>query len=435
MPKERKILLVIICLAVILRVAAALYMGDKIEVLPGIYDQVSYSKLAENVAAGRGFSFETDWWPATRAGEPTAHWSFLFTIYLAAVYKLVGYHPLAARLLQVVAAGILMPWLTFRLGARMGNMLIGLMAAAISAVYIYFVYYAAALMTETFFFLAVLGALNLLIDLVEKPSLRKALGLGLTMGCAVLLRQLFLLVIPFLLAWICWRGRKVLSLRYLVMTVGIVLLMILPWTVRNYLVFHQFVLLNTNAGYAFFWANHPVQGTNFQSILGDEYPSYQELIPPELLSLSEAALDKELMKRGIQFVLADPIRYILLSVNRLKDYFLFWPKADSGLLSNISRVGSFGIFLPFMLYGLVISFSKTRLDALSIVGKEKRPVLFLLYMYILIYSGIHLLSWSYVRYRLPVDAVLVIFAALGIYDLLWRWPLARRWMVDLIEQS
>ena len=27
-----------------------------------------------------GFTFATDWWPATRVGEPTAHWSFLYTI-------------------------------------------------------------------------------------------------------------------------------------------------------------------------------------------------------------------------------------------------------------------------------------------------------------------------------------------------------------------
>src|SRR3974377_1927018 len=107
-------------------------------------------------------------------------------------------------------------------------------------------------------------------------------------------------------------------------------LLILPWTARNYRVFHQFVLLNTNAGYVFFWANHPIQGTNFKSVLGEGDPSYQDLIPKELLPLDEAALEKALMSRGIAFVSAEPGRYVLLSLSRVKDYFLFWPKADSG---------------------------------------------------------------------------------------------------------
>ena len=44
----------------------------------------------------------------------------------------------------------------------------------------------------------------------------------------------------------------------------------------------------------------------------------------------------------------------------------------------------------------------------------------LLYAFILVYTGAHLLTWAYVRYRLPVDTVLVIFAAIGLYDLYGR---------------
>jgi len=70
------------------------------------------------------------------------------------------------------------------------------------------------------------------------------------------------------------------------------------------------------------------------------------------------------MKLGIQFVLDDPVRYVLLSTSRLKDFFLFWPQSQSGLLSNLSRVGSFGIFLPFMVYGLVLALWPGRLEKL-----------------------------------------------------------------------
>src|SRR3990172_6649680 len=107
---SRRWLIIIILVAISLRVVAALYLGDQVIPLPGTYDQVSYDRLAQRVLDGYGFTFDKLWWPFTRAGEPTGHRSYLYTLYLAAVYALVGYHPLAARLIQAILAGVLMPW-------------------------------------------------------------------------------------------------------------------------------------------------------------------------------------------------------------------------------------------------------------------------------------------------------------------------------------
>lgn len=117
--KWRRAFLALLALGLLLRVAAAVYMGDKVVPLPGIWDQVSYDRLAWRVVTGHGLSFEQAGWPFTRAGEPTAHWSFLYTGYLAAVYAAVGHHPLAARLLQALLTAVLGPWLAWRLGNRL----------------------------------------------------------------------------------------------------------------------------------------------------------------------------------------------------------------------------------------------------------------------------------------------------------------------------
>jgi hypothetical protein len=118
--------------------------------------------------------------------------------------------------------------------------------------------------------------------------------------------------------------------------------------------FHQFVLLNTNAGFAFYWANHPIHGTNFIVLLPPETP-YTSLIPPELHSLDEAAMEKALMQRAVQFVIDDPVRILLLSISRIKDQFNFWPSPKSDLMSSLSRLFSFGILLPFMIYGIIVA--------------------------------------------------------------------------------
>ena len=168
--KDRFWLTIIILVAVLLRVAAAFYLGDHVVDLPGTQDQVSYNMLSERVINGHGFTVAEAWWPATKAGEPTAHWSYLYTLYLAAVYSLFGHHPLIARLIQAVLAGILMPWLAFRLGRRYFGSRIGLIAAGLTAVYIYFVYYSATLMTETFYIIANLWTVDVAGQLGHAPE-------------------------------------------------------------------------------------------------------------------------------------------------------------------------------------------------------------------------------------------------------------------------
>jgi len=212
-----------------------------------------------------------------------------------------------------------------------------------------------------------------------------------------------LLFVPFLFVWLWWAGRGRVRWWQFFLPVVVVGLLILPWTVRNYLAFDRLVLLNTNAGFAFFWGNHPVHGTHFIPVLTEADPSYQSLIPLELRGLDEAALDQALLRLGMGFVIAEPGRYLLLSLSRAKAYFTFWPSPASGLVSNLSRVFSFGLCLPLMAYGLVRSLPRWRVCSL-------------LYLFVGVYTLIHLLSWALIRYRLPVDAVLLVFAGLAVVD-------------------
>jgi hypothetical protein len=444
--RSSQLLVAILLLSVVLRVAVAIYLGDQVEILPGTYDQISYDTLAQRLVAGHGFTFATEWWPVTRAGEPTAHWSFLYTLYLTAVYWLFSPHPLAARLIQAVLAGILMPLLTYRIGRRVFEERVGLVAAGLTAIYAYFVYYNAALMTESFCIITILWTLDVALRIGKSANQRMGIRanrewieLGVALGMAALLRQVILLLMPFLFAWLWWAVRKsqvtgrrsqvarladrqaIRNSQFaicLLTTVAVIAILILPWTVRNYRAFGRFVLLNTNAGYALFWANHPIYGTQFKSILPSEMGSYQALIPPELRHLDEAALDQALLKRGLQFVVDDPGRYVLLSLSRIKSYFKFWPSAESPFISNVSRVLSFGLFLPFMAYGLVLSIVRGPLSKQS--SGLRTSDLGLLYLFIVVYTLIHLLSWALIRYRLPVDAILIVFAAVAIVDLTAR---------------
>ena len=73
--KSKRLLTLILVVAVLIRIVVALYMGDKVTVLPGIQDQVSYDALARSLLDGRGYSFTKNWYPFTPANTPTAHTS------------------------------------------------------------------------------------------------------------------------------------------------------------------------------------------------------------------------------------------------------------------------------------------------------------------------------------------------------------------------
>ena len=456
----------VVMVGLALRLAVALYMGEEVIILPGISDQVSYHTLATRVAQGAGFTFPTQWWPVTAPDTYTAFWSYLYTFYLTVVYAIFGLHPLAARLLQAALVGTLTPWLAYRLARRVFDekseglgrcftspqslklpfgLDVPLLAAAWVGFYGYFIYYSAALMTEMFYITGILWALDCAqrIALRSRPSvpnpqsqIRNYLELGLAIGITVLLRQVFLTFVPFLLAWLLWvavqQGRTAglswpRSAWRMAWQAALGLLvtaaLIAPITLWNYHQFGRFVLLNTNAGYAFFWANHPVHGERFVPLFTPDMPTYQELIPEELRSLNEAELDNALMQRGMQFVLDEPLRYLKLCISRLPAHFIFWPLPGSSLASNLTRVGSLGLALPFMLLGTVLwaAGPKDPKGLQKPLGSGWPGVValtlspgFVLQLFAWVYAGVHLLSWAGIRYRLPTDAVLLIFAAWGL---------------------
>ncbi len=417
------ILAVVLALAILARVCVALYLGDAANNPPLLLDQVTYHTLATRLLSGHGYSFPTAWYPFTQSNTPTAHWSFLYPLYLAGIYLISGAHPLSARLVGAILGGILLPLAVYRWAKRLfpANPQVALVSAACAAVYLYFVLYSATLMTETYYICALLWSFDRALAMAEHPTARNGALLGFSLGLATLLRQSILPWAAVLCLWLLWTGKRSLRLRSTFLSLGLALLVlglcILPFTVRNSLVYGQFLLLNSNAGYAMYSAQHPMHGTTFSEFAAAP-------MPPDLLGLTEPEMDRALMRRGVGFVLADPVRYLKLCLSRIPDYFEFWPSADTTLLHNIGRVGSFGLFLPFMLYGLWLARRRSGPGATLSWASFSTTPLALALLFIVFYPLLHILTWASLRYRLPVDALALPFAALALVDL-WTTLRAR----------
>jgi hypothetical protein len=235
------------------------------------------------------------------------------------------------------------------------------------------------------------------LDLAEEPTARRWAVGGLAVSLTSLLRQVFMPMAALFFLYVLWRARLRVKIRDVALAGGIAAALILPWTVRNYLAYDRFLLLNSQVGQTLWNANHPDLGVQF---IGDAmFP-----IPEDLRGANEVDLNNELLRRAIENVAAEPGRFVRLSLSRTANFFRFWPIPSSSLFNNLARTVSFTICLPFMVAGLVISL------------REWRRWL-LLYLFIAAYTFIHIISWTQIRYRMAVDVVLVPFAALAVVTL------------------
>jgi hypothetical protein len=250
------------------------------------------------------------------------------------------------------------------------------------------------------------------LELEQRPSPQRWALLGFALGIAALLRQTVLLFVPFLFAWLYWAARtthhasritfhasRITShasrithhASHFLCPLLIIAALIAPWTVRNYLAYQTFLPLNSNVGFALYWAAHP--------------DSYAAPFPPEVAGLNEAQKSNALLRYTIRhLILEHPGRYLWLSLSQLKEFFQFWPSRQSGLVSNLARVLSFGICLPFMIHGLFLSFRRWRVWTLC-------------YLFLIVHSLVHIFSLADIRYRVPMDPILILFAGLSIVHL------------------
>ena len=382
----------ILAIALILRVAMAVYLGDTVSGLSGAHDEISYSMLGQRYAAGYGMTFPEAWYPWIEANAPQSYYS----------YALFGYHPLAARLIMAVMSTLIV-WMVFLVGRRLFNEKVALLATAITALYAYLIFYGVTLVTETPFTLALLIALYLAVRMRagEMTGFWAWVLLGFVLAVAVLLRMAVIFFIPILLFWLFFAIRKHTSIFMLVIPLVIIGLAVLPLAMRNWQLWHQFLLLEAQFGHVFWNGNHPDH-------LGNFHPFKVFPIPAEVLALkNDVLITNTLLRMGIQNVLADPGNFIMLTLTRLREFFLFWPTEDSTLWANLLRIGSFGIVLPFALYGLVSNLRRFQ---------ELAPI----YLFFVVHTGIYAVTWTMIRYRVPLDPFFILFAAYTLYTLYSR---------------
>jgi len=314
--------IILFVLALAARIAWVLY-SHRMPV--GLHDPVAYDSLALGIVDGRGYVHP---W----LNVPTAYFPPGYPAALAIVYAVFGRSVLWGGMLNaLLGAGTVV--ITYELARRLLDVRVARVAGLLLAFFPNQVFYTGTLLSEVLFtFLLMTGLLILMAEPWPREgiSLRRLALAALFLGAATMVRSIVLIVPVVLLfywLWIFPNRARVLA------QVGVIILVfaaiIVPWTIRNAVTMHAFVLISTNGGDDFCLGNNEAADGRFV-FSGPCYEGYDSNIPKRELEIEGY---REGFRRGMEFIINHPADELGLIFE--KAYFLVYTD-DDGLFANES---------------------------------------------------------------------------------------------------
>lgn len=261
-------------------------------------DAAWYVARGLGIAAGEGYH-EGPW--------PTAFWPVGFPAYLGAIFFIAGPHLMAAKLMNLVlSCGIF--FLTYRIAIRIfDHELTARVALILLTIYPNQIAYTGVLFSEMLAtFLLLLG----IAVFIGNPSYARGFLTGLAFGFGALVKAQ-LLLIPGIM-WLTYAHitRRVPRLVPRLTVMGALLALgmacvVLPWTARNYAVFHHFILISTNGGETFLSGNNP-------QARGDYTPDSPLVAAAHFSVADQVAADKRAYALGLNWIRNNPGRFLEL---------------------------------------------------------------------------------------------------------------------------
>jgi 4-amino-4-deoxy-L-arabinose transferase-like glycosyltransferase len=307
-------------------------------------DSTWYHYSAVSIMEGRGYTLWFRGPPMCREdtavgcdehAPPTAFWNVGYPLILAGLYKVVGPSVLAAKLLNVLLSASTC-LLAYVVGTRVFNRRVGLVGASLLALFPGQIFYSTLVMTETIsaFLLMLFLALVLILTL-ESVSWRSIVLIGFLLGAASLVRgEMALLFLPLIAVWAVAHRSVGKALRYGLVALAAVALVLLPWTVRNWVRLGYPVALSTGSAdnlLAGHWSGADGLGTFAP---GTEVNlKYADVPYPE----HEVRVYKEETRRAVSYALRHPARELELIPKKLFDFYFYYGDSRSLYLVQVFK--------------------------------------------------------------------------------------------------
>lgn len=224
---------------------------------PGNGDPFFYHAQANMLADGVGFG-EPIRWLTERTFVASAIHPPAYTLWLTPS-SLLGARGFVSHKTMAAIAGTLVVVVAALLVRRLAGDRAGVLAAVLVALYPNLWIIDGTMWPEGLYTATIGAALIFAYRWRDEPSLARAAAVGGACGVAILTRGEALLLLPLLCLPLAWAGRDR-APRWLLhgAVMGAVALgVIAPWTIRNFVTFHEPVAVSTNSDEVLYYANCP----------------------------------------------------------------------------------------------------------------------------------------------------------------------------------
>lgn len=424
-PRSRRILLLVLLVGGGLRVAWVAHAG----VAPHFAgDPEAYLLQGETLARGKGYTnplidIENEIRKRAHqpplARQPSSFYPPGYPVFIAGVAWVVWHSPIAdgsvVRAVGYAQAilGVLTILLVFALARRVFGARIGLVAAAIVAVYPNLITTTATLQLETVFIALSLATLLVLLPAATgaDPRVRRLVAGGAMTGVVALVRPtiallLFAFLVTRLLARRPWRETLAAFATVAVAMVAVVV----PWTIRNAVELHAFVPISTGIGPAL------CMSRNVEATGGLDTGILERRCKPAHLPASTAKADGVVntyaTRQAIQWVVHHPLGELRMwfwrtdlayqrDTSGLDDFGGSMDPRWRGVAAALSD-GAAYVVLGFAAIGVVMLVVRRRPEGTFLLGSA------------VAFAAVPVILFGDPRYRVPAEPLFAILAAAGL---------------------
>jgi hypothetical protein len=366
--------------------------------------------IARSIAMGSGFSN-----PFGRETGPTAWLTPVYPLLVAVAFKIFGIFTIGSFLFLVLlniffSTAVCVP--VFYAGKKVAGTGVASGAAWLWALFPNAVMIPFEWIWDTSL-AALLGAALLwaTLELSESQRLRDWCAYGLLWGFTLMTNPSLSSLLPFLLGWAAYRsGRTAVSrtkdwswITRPALALGLAVLCCIPWTIRNYTVFHRLVPLRSNFPLELYIGNNE----NYD----DKHPRYPGPITKEretfrYFRLGETPFMDEEMRKAKKFMVTHPRVELILFGKR---FVAFW----TGIPNPIDQFLATDSWLA---RGLILCATFSGIGALlgiAILIRRHSEYTFPLAVFPVIFPFLYYITHTSLRYRHPIDPVVLLLTAIA----------------------
>ena len=372
--------------------------------------------IAASLASGHGFSS-----PFRIDTGPTAWMPPVYPWILAEIFRVFGVRTydsfLAAVTLNILCSAFTCIPIYFT-GRRIG----GLGVASI-ATWLWAFFPNAILNTFESMWEASLAALLAAIILWATLATEKSerwrdwSAYGLLWGITLLTNATLVALLPWLLGWLAHRRWKVPArtakavFAKPALAFGVAFLCCVPWTIRNYSVFHQIVPIRSTLGLQLWIGNNENPQEAWKE---DLHPIFNSAERAHYIEMGEIEYMREKQRDAIEFIMTHPGRDVRQFVSR---FIATWSGGTPTPIRDFIRTPGLWfrgvlIFNFFVAVGAAVG--------IVVLWKQRSAYLFPIAVAPVVFPWAYYLTLVVPRYRLPIDPAVMLLTAVALQAILRR---------------